>query len=93
MSEFIHPRRTSHTEKEFERFKGKHRKTYNTDHEHEHRHHIFMQNLRLIHSKNRANLGYTLAVNHLTDRTEEELKALRGFKSSNVYNGMELNYF
>ena len=36
---------------------------------------------------NRANLGYTLEVNHLADRTEEELHALRGRKHSGVYNG------
>lgn len=28
-----------------------------------------------------------LGVNHLSDRTQDELKALRGFKSSKVYNG------
>lgn len=27
---------------------------------------------------NRANLGYSLAVNHLADKTETELKVLRG---------------
>ena len=43
--------------------------------------------MRFIHSKNRAKLTYTLAINHLADRTEDELKSLRGFKSSNIYNG------
>lgn len=33
---------------------------------------------RFIHSTNRANLGYTLAVNHLADKTDAELKVLRG---------------
>lgn len=42
---------------------------------------------RYIFSKNRARLGFTLAVNHLADRTENELKALRGRVYSGVYNG------
>lgn len=42
---------------------------------------------RYIFSKNRANLGYTLTVNHLADRTEAELKALRGHRPSSGYNG------
>lgn len=36
---------------------------------------------RFIHSKNRANLGYELEVNHFADRDDLEMKALRG----NVY--------
>lgn len=43
---------------------------------------------RFIHSSNRANKGYQLAVNHLADRTELEMKALRGKqKSTTTYNG------
>lgn len=33
---------------------------------------------RFIHSVNRANLGYRLKVNHLADRLNIEMKALRG---------------
>lgn len=32
-------------------------------------------------------LGYTLAVNHLADKTEKELKALYGKQYSGEYNG------
>lgn len=87
MKEFIHPRSIDHVDEEFSRFKGKHKKTYVAPAEHEQRKAIFHQNLRYIHSKNRANLGFSLAVNHLADRTDDELRALRGFRSSNVYNG------
>ncbi|KAH8256017.1 hypothetical protein KR026_004989, partial [Drosophila bipectinata] len=75
-----------HVEKAFHHFKRKHGVSYNSDKEHEHRMNIFRQNLRYIHSKNRAKLSYTLAVNHLADKTEDELKARRGYRSSGVYN-------
>ncbi|KAH8386053.1 digestive cysteine proteinase 1 [Drosophila serrata] len=75
-----------HVDKAFHHFKHKHGVSYRSDVEHEHRKNIFRQNLRYIHSKNRAKLSYTLAVNHLADKTEEELKARRGYKSSGVYN-------
>lgn len=87
MQEFIHPRSEEHLDNEFFRFKNKHGKKYNDGKEHDRRRDIFRQNLRFIHSHNRANKGFTVAVNHLTDRTDDELKALRGFKSSTVYNG------
>lgn len=86
-AEFVHPHLTDHVDNEFQRFKGKHRKLYADDVEHETRKTVFRQNLRLIHSMNRAGLGYSLAVNHLADRTEEELKALRGFRSSKPAGG------
>lgn len=48
------------------------------------RHLFFSLFFRYIHSTNRANLGYQLGVNHLADRTELELKALRGKQYSGV---------
>jgi hypothetical protein len=42
---------------------------------------------RFIHSKNRAGLSFQLGVNHLADRTDLELKALRGKQYSRGYNG------
>lgn len=66
---------------------NKHQITYNSESEREQRRLIFTQNLRYIHSKNRAQLGYSLSVNQLADKTPDELKALRGFRSSGVYNG------
>ena len=38
---------------------------------------------RFIHSINRANLGFTLDVNHHADKTDAEMKALRGKQFSN----------
>lgn len=87
MQEFVYPHDDSHVDNEFDRFKGKHGKKYETDTEHDNRKSIFRQNLRFIHSKNRAGLGYSLGINHLADRSADELKALRGFKSSKIYNG------
>ncbi|XP_055628092.1 digestive cysteine proteinase 1 [Toxorhynchites rutilus septentrionalis] len=87
MQEFIHPRSEEHLDNEFSRFKNKHSKSYDSEKEHDRRRDLFRQNLRFIHSHNRANKGFTVTVNHLADRTDEELKALRGFKSSNTYNG------
>lgn len=87
MKEFVHPADVSHVDIELERFMNKHGITYNSVEERAHRYHVFLQNLRFIHSKNRAQLGYTLAVNHLSDKTDDELSALRGFRSSGVYNG------
>lgn len=87
MQEFVHPVKTDHVDYEFIRFTGKHRILYENETEHEHRKDVFRQNLRFIHSKNRARLGYSLGVNHLADKTDEERRALRGFRSSGVYNG------
>lgn len=44
---------------------------------------------RYIHSKNRANMGYTLAVNHLADKSDGEIKSMNGYKKSKTdgYNG------
>ncbi|KAL7732364.1 hypothetical protein ACLKA6_004347 [Drosophila palustris] len=75
-----------HVDNAFHHFKRKHGVDYKDDKEHEHRKNIFRQNLRYIHSKNRAKLSYSLAVNHLADKSDEELKARRGYKPSGVFN-------
>ncbi|XP_030566502.1 digestive cysteine proteinase 1 [Drosophila novamexicana] len=85
MQEFISGS-DEHVDKAFHHFKRKHGVDYRNEKEHEHRKNIFRQNLRYIHSKNRAKLTYKLAVNHLADKTDEELKARRGYKSSGAYN-------
>lgn len=87
MKEFIHPRTTDHVDDEFRRYRGKHKKSYKTPEEHDRRKIEFHHNLRYIYSKNRENLGYSLGVNHLTDRTSDELAALRGYHSSKIFNG------
>ena len=42
---------------------------------------------RFIQSKNRAGLSFTLAVNHLADRTRQELKMMNGYRYKSGYNG------
>lgn len=87
MKEFMYPHHSAHVDEEFESFKRKHNVKYDSAHEHDNRKNIFRQNLRYIHSFNRAKKSHSLAVNHLADRTADELKAIRGFKSSLTYNG------
>jgi len=87
MREFIHPASTSHVDFEFGKFMKKHQKNYHSDKEHHRRMEVFRQNIRFIHSTNRQRAGFTLSVNHLADRTDLEMKALRGRRYSGVYNG------
>nr|CAD7256813.1 unnamed protein product [Timema shepardi] len=88
MKEFVH-NYDAHVDQAFEKFKSNHSKTYDSDKEHTLRKEAFRQNLRFIHSKNRANLGYTLGINHLADRTDLEIRALRGkqYTAEKHYNG------
>ncbi|KAL1115154.1 hypothetical protein AAG570_007185, partial [Ranatra chinensis] len=67
-----------HVDSAWEAFKDEHNKKYEHEMEHSRRKEVFRQNMRFIHSKNRANLGFQMAVNHLSDRTDDELRALRG---------------
>ncbi|XP_028174597.1 digestive cysteine proteinase 2 [Ostrinia furnacalis] len=93
MKEFVHPAHDEHVHEEFDRFKNKHNRQYASDVEHAKRLNIFRQNLRFIHSNNRARRGFTLAVNHLADRTDDELAALRGRRYSGQNNmGLEFPY-
>ncbi|XP_072948141.1 cathepsin L-like peptidase [Epargyreus clarus] len=82
MKEFVHPVHDAHVDNEFDRFKIKHNKQYISEVEHAKRLNIFRQNLRFIHSNNRARRGFTMSVNHLADRTDDELAALRGRRYS-----------
>jgi len=86
MKEFIH-NYDDHMESAFDQFQRRHNRDYADKLEHTKRKESFRQNLRFIHSKNRAGLGFQLGVNHLADRTDLELKALRGKKYSPGYNG------
>ncbi|KAK9394698.1 digestive cysteine proteinase 2-like [Crotalus adamanteus] len=69
---------SQHHEHLFHHYKKKFRKTYKNKKEIEHRRHNFIHNMRYIHSKNRANLSFKLAVNHLADQTPEEMAVMRG---------------
>lgn len=84
----------SHVSQSFDEFKENHKRNYDTE-EHERRINFFRQNMRFIHSKNRAGLTYNLAVNHLADRTEEEMRVLRGriWDSSLGYNGGSAHHY
>ncbi|XP_022097041.1 digestive cysteine proteinase 2-like [Acanthaster planci] len=66
----------------FKEYKVKHGKVY-ADEEHEKRKVQFMHNVRLIHGNNRQGLGFSLAVNHLADLFDDELRMMRGRRPSN----------
>lgn len=86
MREYIHGD-TTHVDPMFSAFTKDHGRDYRGKREHTKRKHIFHTNLRYIQSINRAGRGYTLAVNHLADRSDEELAVLRGHHHSKGYNG------
>ncbi|CAH0403176.1 unnamed protein product [Chilo suppressalis] len=92
MQEFVHPARDDHVHHEFDRFAKKHSKQYQNDVELAKRLNIFRQNLRYIHSNNRARRGFTLSVNHLADRTDDEMAALRGRRYSGPNQGLSFPY-
>uniref|UniRef100_A0A4D5S4Q0 Putative midgut cysteine proteinase n=1 Tax=Ixodes scapularis TaxID=6945 RepID=A0A4D5S4Q0_IXOSC len=77
MAEFMNGH-DAHMHSAFDKFKEDHSRDYGHHTEHERRRDIFRQNLRFIHSTNRANRGYTVKVNHLADRSSDELGYLRG---------------
>lgn len=81
MRQFIHADE-SNVHSSFEEFKNKHNKQYETEIEHTERLHVFRQNLRYIDSMNRQGLSYSLAINHLADKSDEEIKVLRGKQKS-----------
>ncbi|XP_065277967.1 uncharacterized protein LOC135893925 [Emys orbicularis] len=62
----------------FHHYRREYRKQYGSEKELERRAQTFIHNMRYVHSKNRANLPYRLALNHLADRTPEEMAVLRG---------------
>uniref|UniRef100_A0A0K8T3S5 Counting factor associated protein D n=2 Tax=Lygus hesperus TaxID=30085 RepID=A0A0K8T3S5_LYGHE len=86
MKEFVH-NYDHHINQAWDNFVKKHKREYNEQSEHALRKYIFKQNHRFIHSHNRADHGYKLALNHLADRTDGELKALRGRKITKGSNG------
>lgn len=77
-----------HIDYHFDAFAKKHNKIYTDHKETSKRKSIFLKNYRFIQSQNRKNKHFKLAVNHLADRTDEEIGQLRGRLQSNVvYNG------
>lgn len=69
MKEFVYPHSENHVDEEFERFRNKHSKDYDNNHEHENRKNIFRQNLRFIHSTNRRGLSYSLGKDFFNSRS------------------------
>jgi len=86
MKEFCH-HDESHLNPMFDQFKKTYAKNYKDHEEHATRQHAFRHNLRFINSKNRANLGYNLEVNHLADLHVDELRTVRGRKYQQGYKG------
>lgn len=87
MQEFIHPISIDHVDEQFTKFINKHGVSYSNESEYEYRKSVFHRNLRFIESKNRDNLSYKLGVNYLADKTEEEIKIMRGYRSDNLDKG------
>lgn len=86
MREFAHGH-TKHVDDSFDIFQKTHQKQYQNETEEDHRKNIFRQNMRYIHSKNRAGLSFRLAPNHLTDHSSDELAYMRGKLRSKGFNG------
>ncbi|XP_033736664.1 digestive cysteine proteinase 1-like [Pecten maximus] len=86
MKEYIH-HYDQHVQDLFGQFKIKHGRKYHSIKEHAQRHHHFRNNLRYIHSKNRAGLSFSLAVNHLADKSVEELSMMNGFRRTPGHHG------
>lgn len=72
IKQFIHSE-DNHVDLSFQDFVRAHSKTYENSKEEQTRLNIFRHNIRFIHSTNRKGLTYTLGVNHLADKTDEEL--------------------
>lgn len=71
----------------FEEYKKNHNVSYPTKFSEIEREGVFRHNLRFIQGKNRQQKSFKLAINHLADRTQDELKALRGRLQTKGYNG------
>ncbi|XP_041358235.1 digestive cysteine proteinase 2-like isoform X2 [Gigantopelta aegis] len=87
MHEYIN-RYDDHVHESFDNFKKVHHKEYSSHKESELRKQTFRQNLRFINSKNRAGLTFTLAVNHLADRSEGEMRLMRGYTYTPNHGGL-----
>ncbi|XP_029920021.1 digestive cysteine proteinase 1 [Myripristis murdjan] len=78
MKDLVHTSASGHAQRMFGHFKEKFQRQYADEREHEKREHAFVHNLRFVHSKNRAGLSFSLALNSLSDRTMSELATMRG---------------
>ncbi|XP_026881924.2 digestive cysteine proteinase 1-like [Electrophorus electricus] len=78
IQDLIHTSPVGHVQRLFGHFKEKYERSYENEMEHETREHHFVHNLRYVHSMNRAGLTFSLSVNHLADRSQDELAIMRG---------------
>jgi len=78
----------------FMQFVTEHGRSFATKAEYEFRSNIFRQRLAQHDAHNAKGLSWTLGVNHLTDRTDEEINVLMGYKEMPTqphYNEMPFN--
>ncbi|CAF1256836.1 unnamed protein product [Adineta steineri] len=87
MSEYINRHGEDHLQSSFEKFKNKHGHKYESEQEHRHRLKVFRNNVRYINTQNRASLPYKMKINKFADRTDDELRVLRGRRHTKGFNG------
>ncbi|XP_073943282.1 cathepsin K-like [Choristoneura fumiferana] len=78
----LHPAIRGDVDIAFESFKKHHNRKYRSQAEHEKRKKIFQKNWQLVVDHNSKNLGYKLAMNHLSDLSTEELRVRNGARAS-----------
>ncbi|KAH9400498.1 hypothetical protein TYRP_002064 [Tyrophagus putrescentiae] len=87
MREFIHGDRT-HIDQSFDEFMAKHNKSYVGKDELSIRAKNYLHNYRYVMSENRRSFSFKVGINHLADRSDDELRVLRGRQNSNTtFNG------
>lgn len=85
--EFIHGE-SSHIGSSFDDFMAKHNKSYAGEGEMTLRQKNYLHNYRYVMSENRRSFSFKVGINHLADRSDDELRVLRGRQKSNTaYNG------
>ncbi|CAF1140553.1 unnamed protein product [Adineta steineri] len=87
MSEYMNRHGEDYLQTSFDEFKNKHGYKYKDEHEHRHRLKTFRHNNRYVNTHNRAGLSYKMKLNKFADRTDDELRVLRGRRHSKGYNG------
>ncbi|TRZ00462.1 hypothetical protein DNTS_033225 [Danionella cerebrum] len=85
IQDIMHTSPVGHAHRMFGHYKEKFNRQYENEEEHEEREHNFLHNIRYVHSKNRAGLSFSLSLNHLADRSQEELYMMRGRKKTHVH--------
>ncbi|XP_048000819.1 cathepsin K-like [Leguminivora glycinivorella] len=78
----LHPAFHGDLDKAFNSFKKHHDRNYQDKKEHDLRRDIFHKNWKFVVDHNRQNLGFKLALNHLSDLTPAERKHMSGGRRS-----------